>query len=96
MLFDSHDFYTNNGKVSSELIENLEEIKKKIKSSSDEISHSLEVQNKLLNVIESRTERIEKLSAETYSQIFKTEEVLRTSIFEATEVTIPTCFVILK
>jgi hypothetical protein len=52
-------------------------------------------QMQLLEAIDKRTIKIEGISDQTYNQLRKTERVLLRSMFEATEVTLPTPFVIL-
>ena len=49
----------------------------------------------MLEAIKERTIRIDEISYQTYQQLRKTERVLRRSMFEATEVTLPTSFVIM-
>jgi serine/threonine protein kinase len=51
-------------------------------------------QEKLLAVIDERTIKIEAVSDKTYIQLRKTENVLLRGMFEATEVTRPTSFII--
>ena len=46
--------------------------------------------------INQRTIKIERMTDKTFNQIRKTEEVLLRGIFEATEVKVPTCFIILN
>jgi serine/threonine protein kinase len=52
-------------------------------------------QTQLLEAIAKRTINIEAISDQTYIQLRKTERVLLRSMFEATEVTLPTSFVIM-
>jgi hypothetical protein len=52
-------------------------------------------QTQLLEAIDERTIKIEGISDQTFLQLCKTERVLLRSMFEATEVTLPTSFVIL-
>jgi serine/threonine protein kinase len=52
-------------------------------------------QTQLLEAIDKRTIKIEGISDQTYNQLRKTERVLLRSMFEATEVTLPTSFVIM-
>jgi hypothetical protein len=59
------------------------------------IQEELEKQTKLLEAIEERTINIETISDRTFLQLCKTERVLLRSMFEATEVTLPTSFVIM-
>ena len=55
----------------------------------------LEKQTKLVEAINERTIKIKRVSDQTYFQLCKTERVLLRSMFEATEVTLPTSFIIM-
>ena len=52
-------------------------------------------QTKLIEAINERTIKIKLVSDQTYIQLCKTERVLLRSMFEATEVTLPTSFIIM-
>lgn len=60
------------------------------------ISINLEKQTELLLRIDKRTQRIEDLSLEVFAQIRASEQVLLRGMFDATEVNVPTCFVIVN
>jgi serine/threonine protein kinase len=86
-----HPFFTGNSDGSDD--KSLKIIKQ-MGAKMDQILQSQERQEKLLAKIDERTIRIEAISDQTYLQLRKTEQVLLRGMFEATEVTRPTSFII--
>ena len=81
--------------ASKAIIKRMEEMHEENMLAHGKTQEELEKQTNLLEAIEERTIRIEEISYQTYQQLCKTERVLLRSMFEATEVTLPTSFVIM-
>jgi hypothetical protein len=81
-----------------EILKRLEEIEittQLVAATTARVEKEQKRQTQLLETIKERTIRIEEISYQTYEQLRKTEQVLLRSMFEATEVTMPTSFVIM-
>jgi hypothetical protein len=81
----------------SEILNRLEKLQNgqsEIKATTERVETEQKKQTKLLETIDKRTFTIEAISDKTYLQLRKTEQVLLRGMFEATEVTMPTSFLI--
>jgi serine/threonine protein kinase len=82
----------------SEIMNRLEKLQNgqsEIKATTERVETEQKKQTKLLETIDKRTFTIEAISDRTYLQLRKTEQVLLRGMFEATEVKIPTSFIIM-
>jgi serine/threonine protein kinase len=95
----NHPFFTgeNDGSdlASKAIIKRMEEMHEENLLAHGKTQEELKKQTDLLEAINERTINIETISDQTYLQLRKTERVLLRSMFEATEVTLPTSFVIM-
>jgi hypothetical protein len=93
-----HPFFTgeNDGSdhASKEIMKRMEEMHKESMVEHKRAHNEQKKQTELLKAINERTITIEAISDQTYLQLRKTEQVLLRGMFEATEVTRPTSFII--
>jgi hypothetical protein len=92
-----HPFYLNAGggtMSDQKLLKGIEQKIQKIHEDVVKQTDSINRQTALLNRIDERTIRVENLTRETFSQIRRTEQVLLRGMFEATDVKVPTSFMI--
>ena len=82
----NHAFFTNRVDEGTQLL--LAKV--------DEVLASQRRVETMMDSIKTDTMQIKDVSAATLGQVIKTEEVLRKAIFDATEVHVPTCFVIVN
>jgi hypothetical protein len=90
-----HPFFTGESDGSETIMKQMEEMHKESMLAHGKTQKEQERQTQLLEAIDERTIKIEGISDQTYLQLRKTEQVLLRSMFEATEVTLPTSFVIM-
>jgi serine/threonine protein kinase len=87
-----------NGCDQTVILKELRDLKKgqaEVQAATERVEIEQKKQTQLLEAIKECTIKIEGISDQTYNQLRKTERVLLRSMFEATEVTLPTSFVIL-
>jgi serine/threonine protein kinase len=90
-----HPFFTGESDGSDKIMKRIEEIHQENMLAHAKTQDEQAKQTKMLEVIDNRTINIETISDRTFLQLCKTERVLLRSMFEATEVTLPTSFVIM-
>jgi hypothetical protein len=102
----NHPFFTGDSDASDDaskaIIDRMEKMhvenmlaQAKIQEITERVEAEQKKQTKLLKAINERTINIETISDQTYLQLRKTERVLLRSMFEATEVALPTSFIIM-
>jgi serine/threonine protein kinase len=85
-----HAFFAGSIRTDQEGLETIKAVLKTVKEQ-EEVQKR---QQELLLVIESKVINIKNISDATYTKLRKTEQVLLHAMFEATEVTVPTSFLI--
>jgi hypothetical protein len=75
-------------------LEELQSTTQRVATTTERVEKEQKRQTQLLEAIDERTIKIEGISDQTYIQLRKTEQVLLRGMFEATEVTMPTSFLI--